>query len=112
MKDKIIKLFAKFYNSLHPKIKIAIMIFSSFVASTFTSLIIEDLTLANGNISNRYLNGFVTGLIPLLTVVYNVLQQVYVEAGTRLLAMDRDEKTLDKLQQKIDETTELRDISY
>lgn len=101
------KFFARTYNSLHPKIKIALMVLISFLASGFTNLLIRDLTEYNATVTNDYVKLIFDGLIPFLTVVYNLIQQYAVEVGTKLLAEEGDEKTLNKLYTKIEETQSL-----
>jgi|GEM_PF-2681559 len=101
------KLIAKGYNSLHPKVKIALMVLISFVASGFTNLLIIDITEYNATLTNDYIKLIFDGLIPFLTVVYNLLQQYAVDSGTKMLAQENDPKTIAKLHTKLEETQAL-----
>lgn len=105
--DGIKVLLARFYNSMHPKLKIALMVLISFVVSGFVNLFIRDLTDLNGTITNDYLKLIVDGFIPFLTVVFNLVQQWGVEQGTKILAAQGDPKTIVKLEDSIAEKQEL-----
>lgn len=102
-------LLAKAYNPLPSRLKIAIMVFISFVAAGFISLIIRDIT--DLNITNDYLKLLANGLIPLLTVAVNVIQQWGVDVGTKILASEGDPKTMKKLDNKIEAAQELKSLS-
>lgn len=104
-------LLARFYNSMHPKLKIALMVLISFVASGFVNLFIRDLTDLNGTITNDYLKLIVDGFVPFLTVVFNLIQQWGVEQGTKILATQGDPKTIVKLEESIVAKQELIDTS-
>lgn len=105
--DGLTKFVAKLYNSLHPKIKIALMVFTSFIASGFVNLLIRDLTDYGTGLTNDYLKLIIDALLPLLTVVFNVLQQINVEQGTKLLVEEGDKKTIAKLHTKLEDTKKL-----
>lgn len=104
--NAIAKFLAKFYNSLHPKLKIALMVLVSFVISGFINLFIRDLTEYNATVANDYVKLVIDGLVPFLTVVFNLVQQWGVEAGTKILATQGDVKTIEKLEAKVVETKE------
>jgi hypothetical protein len=107
MINKVLEVFAKFYNSLHPKLKIGVMVTISFVASGVTNLLIRDVTDYNASVTNEYIKLAFDGLLILLGVVYNILQQSAVELGTQKLVADKDEKTIAKLHTKIADTKKL-----
>lgn len=83
------------------------MVLSSFLAAGFTNLLIQDLTEYNNGITNEYLKLLITGIIPFLTVVYNLLQQWAVQAGTKELVKEQDTKTIERLEVKVEDTKQL-----
>jgi len=99
--DSIGVLFAKVYNPLHPKLKIALMVTTSFIVSGVINLLIRDMTNFNEAVTNEYLQIIIAGLIPLLTAVVNVVQEIYVKAGTKVLAAQGDPDTIQKLTESI-----------
>lgn len=81
------------------------MVATSFIISGWINLVIRDL--ADYGTVNDYAKTFIDGLIPLLTVVVNLVQQWGVEAGTQILASNGDKKTIEKLESTVEEKQKL-----
>lgn len=103
-------LFAKFYNSLPSKIKIAIYVTTSFLLAGFLTLIIKDI--ANLEINNQYIRLILDAVVFFLGVVLNIMQYQFTEAGTKFLAEEGDPKTLDQLRKKIIKNQRIKNLPY
>lgn len=101
--DGLKVLFAKIYNPLPPKAKIALMVMGSTVISGIVNLVIRDLTNYNQAITNDYLKLLIDALIPVLAAIINVVQEALRLAGTKILASEGDVATIDNLKESIAE---------
>jgi hypothetical protein len=100
------KIVAKFYNWMPSKLKIAVMVAISFITAGFITQFSVDLT--NFYPSNPYLNILKQGLLPLITIIINIIQQGGVSYGTKILSAQNDPATLQKLDNKIQETQAIK----
>lgn len=105
--DGIKILFAKIYNPLPKEIKIGLMALSSLIISGTLTLVVKDLTNYKETVTNEYFEVIIGGFIPFLGIVINVVQQIFVTAGTKILASQGDPATLEKLQVSIAGNREL-----
>lgn len=99
------KWFAKFYNWLPQKIKIAVYVATSTVIANLITLLIKYLT--DLDTGSEILSIIITGFLPVLTIIVNILQKGIVDYGTKLLAMDDDTSTIDMLKEKVNDTRSL-----
>lgn len=98
---------AKVYNGLHPKLKIALMVFVSVLVSGAINLFIRDITAYKSDVSSDYWKLLLDALIPLLAAIVNIVQQYAVDSGTRLLASSGDYTTIRKLETSIQTKQEI-----
>lgn len=103
-----IKELAKFYNMLPKKVTIVVMASSSYVFATWTGLLIKDLRAVS---TNDYLKALIDGLIPVLAIIYNLLQMEAKIKGTEALALINDPQTINYLTVKIQNTKDLVNTS-
>lgn len=99
------KWFAKFYNWLPQKIKIAVYVATSTVVAGLITLLIKYLT--DLDTPSEVLAVIISGFLPVLTIIVNILQKIIVDYGTKLLAMDDDTSTIDMLKEKVVDTKTL-----
>ncbi len=105
----VAKLWAKFYNWLPSKIKIAMYVATSTIVAGLVLLLIKFLT--NINTENEIVEIFITAIIPVLTIIANIFQKMVVDYGTKLLAMADDTVTIDMLKGKVVDTKVLIESS-
>jgi len=100
--QEVAKLWAKFYNWLPSKIKIAMYVATSTIAASLVLLLIKFLT--DMNTDNEILEILVSAIIPVLVIIANILQKMVVDYGTKLLALTNDIATIDMLKEKVVDT--------
>ena len=103
--ESMSKLFAKFYNWLPQKIKIAVYVATSTIVAGLITLLIKYLT--EMDITSEALGIIVSAFIPVLTIIVNIIQKSIVDYGTKLLALADDTTTIDMLKEKVVDTKSL-----
>lgn len=111
IKEFLQKLVAQIYNRMPARLKIGVMVFLSTVSAGFLTLFVADLNQLSEALQNEYLRTLIFALIPLVTIVINILQEEAVKAGTKLLAAEGDRKTINILADKVKKTKEIISLS-
>ena len=99
------KYVALFYNWIPSNYRAGIYGIVSLLITSVSTLLFADLSKVHAD--NEYGAAFLVAAIGLFHIFVNIIQQKFVELGTKLLAADGNPQVIDNLQTKVAETKSL-----